>query len=601
MQTHTHEHSCHHQICIQNIILNNNISNTDRLYTRETIFDVNTRHISTDTYINFFHYSRWHELTGLTKFSLHVIYRGKGRIFLYAYPKSTETNTNLINNKNDCSPLLLASYSVSDTTSDGKLNIELEDKYDFFFFAWEDEVGSPLLIKKAYYSVDIDFLERNINIAIVSTTFRRLEDIKHLINIYLSTCNNNLDFKTSSHLFIINNEYADRNALSLYNNSNITIINNKENFGGAGGFAHGARLAVEQGGFTHVLFMDDDALIHEESWFRSLALLRCIRDDLCDHPISGAMFTREHPTYCHAMIEALNKDLHRQCLSGAAYLDSPEVCKNFLISAHDVCCQIRDTKRRPPYPYAAWWYCLFPTSVFVQHGYPAPYFFCGDDIEYGLRIKKSPLFLNGICVWHPAFENKGSPLREYLSLRNHALRCAVYMKSWRYILIKTFFKKMARCLAANDYERGAVTILALHDFMNFANVPREGSQLINRVETERQRWTNNKEPMPYIPIQVEKKSLRHNVLPMFCVFLTLGGALIPPFLRHRCTVSPFLQVGERWASQCTAYPGEKDACTLQTLKAIKLTLAAFRGLVKILCTRSGTIHVPAAKNRPQVR
>ena len=53
------------------------------------------------------------------------------------------------------------------------------------------------------------------------------------------------------------------------------------------------------------------------------------------------------------------------------------------------------------------------------------------------------------------------------------------------------------------------------------------------------------------------------------------------FLRRRCTVAPFLQVGGRWASQWTAYPGEQQACGLQTLKAAKLTLATIRGLVKI--------------------
>ena len=572
-------HCAHQQICIQNVILHDDTRNMDDLYKHETISGTNTRQISTDTYINFFHYSRWRELTGLSTFSLHVRYSGKGRLFLYAYPRSTEKRNH--SNDGPCSPLLLASYSVSSPVTDGKWDIELDDRYDFFFFAWEDDNDFPLYIKKAYYAADTGFLRNNIHIAIVSTTYHRPGDIKHLIRTYSLACHNNRDFETASHLFIINNEYTDKEILSSYQNSNITIINNQENFGGAGGFAQGARLAVEHGGFTHVLFMDDDALIHEESWFRTLALLRCLRDDLCGHPISGAMFTREQPTHCHAMIEALNKHLHRQCLSGEAFLDSPEACKNFLDSAHEICRQLRSSDSHAPYPYAAWWYCLFPTAVFAQHGYPAPYFFCGDDIEFGLRIKKSPLFLNGICVWHPAFENKGSLLREYLSLRNHALRCAAHMKSWRYELIKTFCRKMARCLAANDYERGALTILALQDFMDFAHVPREGSLLIPRVEAERQRWANKKERMPCLPLKIDEKPLRYNLLPMLGVFLTLGGALVPSFLRRRCTVAPFLQVGGRWASQWTAYPGEQQACGLQTLKAAKLTLATIRGLVKI--------------------
>ena len=184
---------------------------------------------------------------------------------------------------------------------------------------------------------------------------------------------------------------------------------------------------------------------------------------------------------------------------------------------------------------------------------PRSLFFCGDDIEYGLRIKKNPLFLNGICIWHPCFENKNSPLREYLSLRNYALRCKSHLKSWRYELIKFFFRKIARCIAANDYELGAITILAIRDFLEFTNTHRSGSLLISRIEAVRLRWSNKKEITHYHPLKIKEKTLRYNILPMLFVFLTFGGILVPSFLRRRYTIAPFLQVGGRWASQLTAY------------------------------------------------
>lgn len=206
-------------------------------------------------------------------------------------------------------------------------------------------------------------------------------------------------------------------------------------------------------------------------------------------------------------------------------------------------------------------------------------------MEFALRIKKTPLFLNGICVWHPSFEGKSSPLREYLNLRNYALRCTAHMKGWRYQLIKTFFRKNARCLAANDYERAALTILAVRDFMDFAHVPREGSQLIARVEMQRQRWSNKKERMPCIPLQIDKKSLRHNLLPMLGVFLTFGGALVPTFLRRRCTVAPFLQVGGRWVSQWTAYSGREISLKFQNIFAARLTIKAIMQIYLIIRKR----------------
>ena len=558
---------------IQNIILNYR-KDAEVLFVHR--YNTFPKKYSTDTYFNIFHYTRWNNLTGYNKFFLHVICRGKGTIFLYgqnAYDKDM------------FSKIFIESYHIDNIDEVKQFDININGSYDFFFFEWEDGIDYQLYIEKAYYSLSYVNFKRDVNIAIISTTYHRIDDINNLVHTYTSACQHDSYFNAVSHLFIINNEYTDKDFFLQCQHRNITIINNKENFGGSGGFSQGARLAVERGGFSHVLFMDDDALIHEESWFRTVALLRCLCAELYDHPVSGTMFTREQPSYCHAAIEALNKHLHRHCLNGAVFLDTSEACREFLTAAHETCCQLRCTEGQVPYPYAAWWYCLFPIGTFMRHGYPAPYFFRGDDMEFALRIKKTPLFLNGICVWHPSFEGKSSPLREYLNLRNYALRCTAHMKGWRYQLIKTFCRKMARCLAANDYERAALTILAVRDFMDFAHVPREGSQLIARVEMQRQRWSNKKERMPCIPLQIDKKSLKHNLLPMLGVFLTFGGALVPTFLRRRCTVAPFLQVGGRWVSQWTAYSGREISRKFQNIFAAQLTIKAIMQIYLIIRKR----------------
>ena len=570
--------SLQHSFCIQNVVLNG-IQDAENLFVQVSEPVVNCKRYSTDTYINIFHYARWRDLTGFSDVFLHVLCEGKGTLFLYGVSSKIGGKQD----KETSLPVLIAFCDVnSHEGGSQQWNICLNKDYDFFFLAWEYEKDAHFNIEKAYYEVSYAYVKRDVNIAIVSTTCHRSDDIAFLANTYASACQHDSYFNTASHFFIVNNEYKDRDIISQLEQKNITVINNKENIGGSGGFSQGAHLAVELGNFTHILFMDDDAFIHEESWFRTVALLRCLREELCDHPVSGSMFTRERPSYCHAAIEALSKYLHRRCLSGEAFLDTPETCREFLTAAHDTCRQLRCSEDHAPYPYAAWWFCLFPIGTFVRHGYPAPYFFRGDDMEFALRIKKTPLFLNGICVWHPAFESKSSPLREYLGLRNYALRCSAHMKGWRYQLIKIFFRKMARCLAANDYERAALTLLAIKDFMDFAHVPREGSQLIARIEAQQRYWSNVREKVSFPSQQIAEKPLRQNLLPMLGVFLTFGGALVPFFLRRRYTVAPFLQVGERWASQWTTYPGAQKAYGLQTLKAIKLTAAALYGSVKLI-------------------
>lgn len=566
-----------HSLCIQNVVLNGR-QDTENLFIRISEPGTALKIYSTDTYMNIFHYARWKDLTGGSRMSLHVICKGVGSLILYGlHPMSEGSHLG-----DNYIPIKVSSCYVDSSKVSFRWDIPLEGEYDFFFMAWECNEEGCFNIERAFYTLDSECDKRDINIAIVSTTYNRVDDVNSLICTYALACKSDNYFGEKSHLVVINNKYEDKDVISGYQQKNITVINNKENLGGSGGFAQGVRLAVERGGFTHILFMDDDALIHEESWFRTVALLRCLRDELCGNPISGTMFTREQPTYCHAAIEALNRHLHRRCLSGATFLDAPETCRNFLAEAHETCRQLRCAEGQVPYPYAAWWYCLFPIGTFMRHGYPAPYFFRGDDMEFALRIKKTPLFLNGICVWHPSFESKSSPLREYLSLRNYALRCSAHMKGWRYQLIKTFFRKMARCLAANDYERAALTLLAIKDFMDFVHVPREGSQLVARVEAQQRYWSNIREKVSFSSQQIPEKPLLHNLLPMLGVFLTFGGGLVPFFLRRRHTVAPFLQVGERWASQWTAYPGEKTAYGLQSLKAIRLTAAALYGTIRLI-------------------
>ena len=54
--------------CIQNIIFEPIIKNSDPLFIRISKPDEKIQKFSTDTYINIFHYKRWSELTGYNNF-----------------------------------------------------------------------------------------------------------------------------------------------------------------------------------------------------------------------------------------------------------------------------------------------------------------------------------------------------------------------------------------------------------------------------------------------------------------------------------------------------------------------------------------------------
>lgn len=572
-------HALSERKCVlQHIVINmDRASGTEALYVRHVELPFRGLRHTTDTYINIFHKKRWQDLTSLSSYHLQIVCYGKGHLELYGV--SAPANGDYPNS--DISPVLLDTCAVDSPKDTVCWTPHLDGPYDFFFFAWEEEFEGALSIEQAQYSTDADVTPRNVRMAIVTTTYRRREDIGRLVAMYLRACEEMLEIALSTHMFIINNEREDEDFLRQYAHPQISIITNAENLGGSGGFAQGARLAVEDGTFSHVLFMDDDAFAPAESWFRTLRLSACLRKELHSHPLSGAMFTREQPTYCHAMIEGLDARLHRLCLSGDMNMEDSGSCLSSLAQAHAVSTRLLQTEKEhkpalAPYPYAAWWYCLFPIKIFQEYGYPAPYFCRGDDQEFGLRIRRTPLFMNGICVWHPDFKNKTSLLRSYLSFRNYALNCATHIAHWRQHILKRLFLGITRSLAANDYERAALLLLSVEDFLSFPSIPREGEKLISRVQAKLRQYANKEVRTFLSPHRIAPQKLRHNLLPMLGVLLTLGGTLVPRFWRRGYTIAPFLQVGKRWASQWTAYSEEGCARCLQPLKAAHI-------VIKFLC------------------
>lgn len=575
-----------HECVIQHIIIKaDQPSGAESLYVRHVRLPFHKLRHTTDTYINIFHKKRWQDLTGIYKYSMQISCHGKGRLELhgaFASPNKKGSET-------AAPSILLDACTVNSPEASFCWSPHLDGAYDFFFLAWEEESEGSLHIDYAQYIATSANKPRSIKIAIVTTTYQRHEDIGRLATMYRRACESMPDISLATHLFIINNKQEDKEFLWQYAHPQISIITNSKNLGGSGGFAQGARLAVEDGTFSHVLFMDDDALASGESWFRTLRLAACLKAELHSHPLSGAMFTREQPSYCHAMIEALDTRLYRLCLIGETNMEDAGSCLSSLAQAHIACTHLLQKEKDPnnthvtaPYPYAAWWYCLFPIEIFQEFGYPAPYFYQKDDQEFGLRIRRTPLFLNGVCVWHPSFQNKTGALRRYLSLRNYALACAGYTKQWRRLLLKRLFLGVTRSLAANDYERAALFILSAEDFLSFADIPREGEKLISRVQTTLQKNSNKEIRSHSSPQHIKTRALLYNILPMLGVLLTLGGGLVPPFWRRRYTVAPFNQVGGRWASQRTAYSEGENALVFHAGKAARLSIKAIFIFIKII-------------------
>ncbi len=276
--------------------------------------------------------------------------------------------------------------------------------------------SGALSIRNAYYYTEINESSlRPVELALATTTFRKEGYIERNIRL-VKDCIVGSDEDISSHfrMHVVDNGRSldvDRlqgSGVSIYPNNNV---------GGAGGFARGMIAALEQEPqATHVLLMDDDVIISPESIVRTYNLLRIVNDEYKGAFVSGAMMKMDEP-------EVRWEDTGFLTSNGHCRPMKPVMRMNDL---HDVISNeiYREPPSIPAYAdrqqeYAAWWYCCIPVSAIKQHGLPLPIFVRYDDVEYGLRCRPGFITMNGICVWHSAFDNRyNAAVERYQTTRN---------------------------------------------------------------------------------------------------------------------------------------------------------------------------------------
>ncbi|MBQ6547421.1 MAG: hypothetical protein IJL79_00580, partial [Candidatus Methanomethylophilaceae archaeon] len=112
--------------------------------------------------------------------------------------------------------------------------------------------------------------------------------------------------------------------------------------------------------------------------------------------------------------------------------------------------------------YTGWWYSVFPISIIERIGYPLPFFFKEDDVEYVLRSDIGRMTICGLSVWHPV--PKYDPSVNYYYVRNHLSTMASHgMLNRRNI--KAFISKILLEISAYRYQGAETMISGMKDFM----------------------------------------------------------------------------------------------------------------------------------------
>lgn len=503
---------------LQNIILPNlDICTTEELFLRlnsqcllnyenSTVELKDGGVICFDTYFNSFSIQKWQEYTKVKSIGVTLHLQGKFLIKLLNIDNFSDT-PKLISQKLVDHPHLNEVSIFQNVDFSG---------HEGLFYLEVRALRRNCLFKGGYFYSDLWNLSENSNkkLAIVICTYRRenyvIKNIR-LLEKYL-LCEDNE--KPKFEIFIIDNGRT----LERFDNSQIHVIPNK-NAGGSGGYTRGIIEVLEcQDIFSHIIFMDDDVIIHPEVLTRIYKFQQLAKEgELC---IGGSMLRLDTPYMQHEngaiwdqQVIRLKPDLDLRDINNVLLNEVEEYIS-----------------------YNGWWLFCFPCQLINDYKLPYPFFIKMDDMELPIRLQGKIITLNGVCVWHEALEKKYSPMMNYYLRRNELIFSAIADDKFNAIsVVKRLVKLTLREAFCYRYKSAEVTLKAVSDFL-------QGPNFLKNLDPEKKNLEisgmgekavkNHELPFIYDKYQ-ESIAASEKSIHRWLRFITLNGHLLPSFCFHK--------------------------------------------------------------------
>lgn len=364
-----------------------------------------------NTYFNALSIGKWKDNTSIENYNLNI--KAKGHILFKLFHIDANHKTRTIN---------LVEFKSPSRTTVIEIPKSLVNGIVYFTCNALDESE----IEHAYWGTT-QKPNNKVKLALAITTFNRQNAVKTATTRILKFLHQTSDI--DAHLIVTDNGQN----VSFTKDKKLTYIPNR-NLGGSGGFARSLfHLKEENQGFTHCIFMDDDAGCETESIYRTFQLLQYSNDETL--AIAGAMlFSHEQFVQWES-----GASFTQRCKARKCWFNLNEV--HALVENED----------GEPFDYGGWWFFAFPIK-FAE--YPYPFFVKGDDVNFGLQDQFKQITMNGISSWADDFFNKESPLTLYLAVRSdlvHYLQVerlelnylALIRAFWVFIIRYTFMMKYA--------------------------------------------------------------------------------------------------------------------------------------------------------------
>ena len=359
-----------------------------------------------DTYYNSFSIGKWTKYTWLNNLFIRLQFTGKFCVTLYRY---NYYYREII--KEGLSSQIIETAKGEIATAD--IPVPMMEKGGIIGFSMEAFQDDSVFYQGEYFTnVSSDKLSE-VNIAITMCTYHRE------VYIYrnLSLLNDHIFSDPESPLYGHLRLYIADNGESLEKDqleNNFVNIFPQQSYGGSGGFVRGIIeifKSRQEKGHTHILIMDDDVIIEPEGLVRNYTFLCLLKPEYRDRQIGGAMLRTDHRWLQYETCGRF-MGLGVQSVKGTRDL-------------RNLACVI-DNEKEETHDYQAWFYTCIPIELYQKLGFSLPFFMKGDDVEYGLRIGTQSITLNGISVWHEAFESKDNYVGKYFCVRNEMIMSCMH-------------------------------------------------------------------------------------------------------------------------------------------------------------------------------
>ena len=381
------------------------------------------------TYFNSFSIEKWSAYTKIKEYGLSLEIEGNCTLQLYhAYLEGGTVVTD------DLEKTEIKNSSFSTT----ELEIPCFDKGIISFRI--QTTDSPVKIREAYYYSE-NVKTRDISLALAFTTYKReayiTENVRRILDAE----------SLPIHIFIADNS----GTLNLDSDPRVTILKN-HNSGGAGGFARNMMEIIKaESSYSHIVLMDDDVSIDPRIFDRLIRFLSAVDQEHASSFIGGAMFRRDYK-YFHVE-------------SGAKWKGTVIWRFGHGMDMRRLDCVLH-TNSIHKEDYNAWWFCCIPIGYIRNDNLPLPVFFQWDDIDYGIRNKAPLILMNGICIWHDAFETKRSAMYTYYSMRNPLIVNSCHKGGYsKHKVLKQLKYRIRAELGLYRYEHAEALIKAMEDYL----------------------------------------------------------------------------------------------------------------------------------------